>query len=290
MHICTEQFHLNRNISNKMNDSEHGSMFNSVLTTTTNTNTTSTTRSSSTLSSSSSSTTTTTSIATDLPQLKKAFATSTENTPQYTNFSYPNESVSNIPLNDSYFNLFVNHVNQSQQSSSSEISFLPPQQPPPPQPLPPSTQSHSHSTQSISNENVTQVGNFPDVHHERTPAPTNTRGRKRSKKGPFICGECHKEFSNQSTLTKHMITHSDERKFVCVQCSKAFKRHDHLNGHMLTHREHKPYACDIDGCDKSYCDARSLRRHKEKHREGIIQCSTNDGRFHISIDHQLFVF
>ncbi|KAH9417229.1 Metal ion binding [Dermatophagoides pteronyssinus] len=107
---------------------------------------------------------------------------------------------------------------------------------------------------------------------DQTKPPTKAqRGRKKSKKGPFICLECRKEFCNQSTLTKHMITHSDERKFICQQCSKAFKRHDHLNGHMLTHREQKPYACDLDGCDKSYCDARSLRRHKEKHKENNNQ-------------------
>ncbi|EEC17596.1 zinc finger protein, putative, partial [Ixodes scapularis] len=72
-------------------------------------------------------------------------------------------------------------------------------------------------------------------------------------------------FSSSSALTKHKLTHSDERKYVCQQCNKAFKRQDHLNGHLLTHRNKKPYQCDVDGCDKSYCDARSLRRHKENH-------------------------
>lgn len=37
------------------------------------------------------------------------------------------------------------------------------------------------------------------------------------------------------------------------------------NGHMLTHRNKKPFECDAEGCGKSYCDARSLRRHKENH-------------------------
>lgn len=34
---------------------------------------------------------------------------------------------------------------------------------------------------------------------------------------------------------------------------------------MLTHRNKKPFECDAEGCGKSYCDARSLRRHKENH-------------------------
>lgn len=34
---------------------------------------------------------------------------------------------------------------------------------------------------------------------------------------------------------------------------------------MLTHRHKKPFECKADGCGKSYCDARSLRRHTENH-------------------------
>lgn len=37
---------------------------------------------------------------------------------------------------------------------------------------------------------------------------------------------------------------------------------------MMTHRNKKPYECKADGCGKSYCDARSLRRHSENHHAG----------------------
>lgn len=37
---------------------------------------------------------------------------------------------------------------------------------------------------------------------------------------------------------------------------------------MLTHRNKKPYECKTTGCGKSYCDARSLRRHTENHHTG----------------------
>ncbi|KYN40967.1 hypothetical protein ALC56_04560, partial [Trachymyrmex septentrionalis] len=97
---------------------------------------------------------------------------------------------------------------------------------------------------------------------------------------PEICG---KVFNNASALTKHKLTHSDERKYVCTMCGKAFKRQDHLNGHMLTHRNKKPYECKAEGCGKSYCDARSLRRHTENHHAGskindiIGPCSPTTG-------------
>uniref|UniRef100_A0A182Q0D2 C2H2-type domain-containing protein n=1 Tax=Anopheles farauti TaxID=69004 RepID=A0A182Q0D2_9DIPT len=80
---------------------------------------------------------------------------------------------------------------------------------------------------------------------------------------------CSKVFGNASALAKHKLTHSDERKYVCGMCSKAFKRQDHLNGHMLTHRNKKPYECKAEGCGKSYCDARSLRRHTENHHSAL---------------------
>lgn len=95
------------------------------------------------------------------------------------------------------------------------------------------------------------------------PKPRGRRKKIRTEPIRPICPQCEKQFSNQSALTKHKLTHSDERKFACQQCSKAFKRHDHLTGHMQTHSNRKPFNCTIQGCDKTYCDARSLRRHKE---------------------------
>ncbi|XP_064489874.1 uncharacterized protein LOC135401406 isoform X2 [Ornithodoros turicata] len=107
-----------------------------------------------------------------------------------------------------------------------------------------------------------QLGPRPTI----KPGPTPGNGRSPSTQPCPVCG---KVFANSSALTKHKLTHSDERKYVCHLCNKAFKRQDHLNGHMLTHRNKKPYQCDVEGCDKSYCDARSLRRHKENHHASV---------------------
>lgn len=43
---------------------------------------------------------------------------------------------------------------------------------------------------------------------------------------------------------------------------------------MLTHRNKKPYECKAEGCGKSYCDARSLRRHTENHHSSIATAPT----------------
>lgn len=50
--------------------------------------------------------------------------------------------------------------------------------------------------------------------------------------------------------------------------------HIYSNGHMLTHRNKKPYECKAEGCGKSYCDARSLRRHTENHHSSLVLATT----------------
>lgn len=50
-----------------------------------------------------------------------------------------------------------------------------------------------------------------------------------SPQNPLLdCSLCGKVFSSASSLSKHYLTHSQERKHVCKICSKAFKRQDHL--------------------------------------------------------------
>ncbi|TRY69926.1 hypothetical protein TCAL_01235 [Tigriopus californicus] len=128
-------------------------------------------------------------------------------------------------------------------------------------PLPPQNQT-SPSHPSVNTQSIT-----------KSPAlarRTNSNGKPITQ----ICSICSKAFSNASALAKHRLTHSEERRYQCNICSKAFKRQDHLNGHLLTHRSTKPFACMADGCGKSYCDARSLRRHKENHHSNLKELSS----------------
>ncbi|KAM8793999.1 zinc finger protein 541 [Eudromia elegans] len=91
------------------------------------------------------------------------------------------------------------------------------------------------------------------------------KGGKRQHPGGSVleCRLCGKVVGSASALSKHSLSHSQERKHVCGICGRAFKRQDHLSGHALTHREPKPFPCSEEGCAKSYCDPRSLRRHRE---------------------------
>ncbi|XP_076267674.1 uncharacterized protein LOC143200833 isoform X3 [Rhynchophorus ferrugineus] len=144
-----------------------------------------------------------------------------------------------------------------------------------------SPQTLSNTTEALVNDNSNSLGLSADSDAVSTttkddgkPGSTSpdlkgkrpkTKPTSPNRQGPQQCQVCSKVFGNASALAKHKLTHSDERKYVCNVCNKAFKRQDHLNGHMLTHRNKKPYECKADGCGKSYCDARSLRRHTENH-------------------------
>ena len=44
----------------------------------------------------------------------------------------------------------------------------------------------------------------------------------------------------------------------------------HRHGHMLTHEEDKPHKCRIPNCKRTYCDARSLKRHIENAHQNIL--------------------
>ncbi|XP_034834133.1 zinc finger protein 541 isoform X2 [Maniola hyperantus] len=124
------------------------------------------------------------------------------------------------------------------------------------------TTSSSSSLSGITRVSVAVTGIERPLAKKVRPKPASP-----NRQGPQQCQVCNKVFGNASALAKHKLTHSDERKYVCITCAKAFKRQDHLNGHMLTHRNKKPYECKADGCGKSYCDARSLRRHTENHHQ-----------------------
>ena len=47
----------------------------------------------------------------------------------------------------------------------------------------------------------------------------------------------------------------------------------------MTHRSKKPFECKFEGCDKSYCDARSLRRHLENTHQHEIDAATYQSQY-----------
>ncbi|CAF0751667.1 unnamed protein product [Didymodactylos carnosus] len=105
-----------------------------------------------------------------------------------------------------------------------------------------------------------------------TNSPTQTQNPFQFPQNRHCCTytDCTKVFANKSALAKHKLTHSQDRRHKCERCNKGFKRLDHLHGHMLTHEEDKPHKCKVPGCSRTYCDARSLKRHIENQHQDIL--------------------
>lgn len=49
------------------------------------------------------------------------------------------------------------------------------------------------------------------------------------------CPHCPNKFNNKSTLTNHLIKHSDDAPYKCIFCSVAIKRKADFLKHCLIH-------------------------------------------------------
>ncbi|XP_067133513.1 zinc finger protein 28-like [Centruroides vittatus] len=86
---------------------------------------------------------------------------------------------------------------------------------------------------------------------------------------PFKCDICDKDYKTKTILKMHHKTHSDERNYSCQICNKSFKTKKCLRAHVLIHTDECKYCCQI--CNKYFKTEFSLRQHKKTH-EGKYFC------------------
>ncbi|KAL0271042.1 UNVERIFIED_CONTAM: hypothetical protein PYX00_008277 [Menopon gallinae] len=77
--------------------------------------------------------------------------------------------------------------------------------------------------------------------------------------GQFICDQCEKAFSKQSSLARHKYEHSGQRPHKCEVCEKAFKHKHHLTEHKRLHSGEKPFQCGK--CLKRFSHSGSYSQH-----------------------------
>ncbi|KAB7502504.1 Zinc finger protein Gfi-1b [Armadillidium nasatum] len=78
---------------------------------------------------------------------------------------------------------------------------------------------------------------------------------------PYPCDFCGKRFHQKSDMKKHTYIHTGEKPHKCVVCGKAFSQSSNLITHMRKHTGYKPFACGL--CEKAFQRKVDLRRHRE---------------------------
>jgi len=103
------------------------------------------------------------------------------------------------------------------------------------------------------------------AYQNRIPSLTMDKKPRRSQplERKYICQVCDKAFDRNTSLTRHILTHTREKPFKCQLCEKAFSQNAHLKRHILIHIGQKSYQCNK--CGKMFIEKGGLARHEATH-------------------------
>lgn len=82
-------------------------------------------------------------------------------------------------------------------------------------------------------------------------------------KKPDISKQCQKSLSDQSYLNQHKKIYTRSKSYECHLCGKTFSNCSSLRRHEMTHTGEKPYECHI--CGNAFIQSSDLRKHSLTH-------------------------